>query len=123
MGCLFEHCACLRPLHRVAAWFSSPGLGVSPGTLANSLLQRLNPGEPEHGIPIAGDVHNGTATLKNAVSLYRDFRKGGGRTASSGDNLEKRQPRPGRSPRSRAPYLARSGKRRHTRPLIYPRTG
>ncbi len=33
---LFEHCACFRPLRRVAAWFSSQGLAVSPGTLANS---------------------------------------------------------------------------------------
>ena len=68
----------------------------------DGLLQRLNPGEPEPGIPIAGDVYNGTATLKNAVSLYCDFRKGGGRTVSLGDNPEKRQPRQGRSPRSRA---------------------
>ena len=34
---LFEHCACFRPLHRVAAWMSGQGLPVSPGTLANSL--------------------------------------------------------------------------------------
>ena len=33
---LFEHCACFRPVRRVAAWFSSHGLAVSPGTLANS---------------------------------------------------------------------------------------
>ena len=72
----------------------------------DGLLQRLKPGEPEHGIPIAGDVYNGTATLKNAVSLYFDFRKGGGRTVSSGDDLEKRQPRQGRSPRSRAQWPA-----------------
>ena len=70
------------------------------------LLQSLNPGEPKHAIPIAGDMYNGTATLKNAVSLYRDFRKGGGRTGSSGDNPEKRQPRQGRSPQSRAQWPA-----------------
>ena len=70
----------------------------------DGLLQRLNPGEPEHRIPIAGDVYNGTATLKNAVSLYCNFRKGGGRTVYSGDNLEKRQPRQGRSPRSRSQW-------------------
>ena len=34
---LFELCVCLRPVHRIAAWFSSQGLAVSPGTLANSL--------------------------------------------------------------------------------------
>ena len=72
----------------------------------DGLLQRLNPGEPEHGIQIAGDVYNGTATLKNAVSLYCDFRKGGGRTVSSGDNPEKRQPRQGRSPPSQAQWPA-----------------
>ena len=33
---LFEHCACFRPVRRVAAWFSSHGLAVSAGTLANS---------------------------------------------------------------------------------------
>ena len=54
----------------------------------DGLLQRLNPGEPKHGIPIAGDMYNGTATLKNAVNLYCDFRKGGGPTNSSGDNPE-----------------------------------
>ena len=70
----------------------------------DGLLQRLNPEEPEHGIPIAGDVYNGTATLKNAVSLYGDFRKGGGRTVSSVDNPEKRQRRQGRTPRSRTAH-------------------
>ena len=29
---LFEHCACFRPVHRVAAWMSAQGLTVSPGT-------------------------------------------------------------------------------------------
>ncbi len=70
------------------------------------LLQSLNPGEPKHGIPIAGDVYNGTATLKNAVSLYRDFRRDGGLAVSSEDNSEKRQRRQGRSPRSRAQWPA-----------------
>ena len=34
---LFEHCACFRPVHRVAAWMSAQELTVSPGTLADSL--------------------------------------------------------------------------------------
>ena len=34
---LFEHCACFRPVHRVAAWMSGQGLAVSPGMLADSL--------------------------------------------------------------------------------------
>ena len=33
---LFEHYACLRPLHRVAAWLGDQGLPVAPGTLADS---------------------------------------------------------------------------------------
>ena len=31
--------------------------------------------QPKHKIPIDGDVRNGSATLKQAVSLYRDFRR------------------------------------------------
>ncbi len=31
---------------------------------------------PRHRIPIKGDIRNGTATLKQAVSLYVDFRSG-----------------------------------------------
>ncbi len=47
------------------------------------LMDRLNPGGPEHKIPINGNRKNGTATLKSAVSRYRDFRNGGGGTADS----------------------------------------
>ena len=43
---LFEHCACFRPVHRVAAWFSSQGLTVSPGTLADSLKRFVPLFEP-----------------------------------------------------------------------------
>ena len=41
------------------------------------LMDRLNPRGPEHNIPINGNIYNGTATLRSAVGLYRDFRKGG----------------------------------------------
>ena len=43
---LFEHCACFRPVHRVAAWMSAQGLTVSPGTLANSLKRFVPLFEP-----------------------------------------------------------------------------
>ena len=33
---LFEHYACQRPVHRVAAWLGDQGLVVAPGTLADS---------------------------------------------------------------------------------------
>lgn len=47
------------------------------------LMDCLNPRRPEHKIPINGNVYNGTATLKNAVGLYRDFRDAGGVKADS----------------------------------------
>ena len=72
----------------------------------DGLLQRLNPGAPEHGIPISGDVYSGTATLKNAVKLYRDFRKGGGRTVASGHTSETRQRQRRKIPRSRPRWPA-----------------
>ena len=47
------------------------------------LMDRLNPRGPEHKIPINGNIYNSTATLKSAVSLYRDFRNAGCGTAGS----------------------------------------
>ncbi|HEX8699844.1 MAG TPA: hypothetical protein VF815_13455 [Myxococcaceae bacterium] len=57
--------------------FERDGLG--------SLLQRLEYSKkdvragspPRHGIPIAGDQYKGTATLRSAVALYKQFRGGG----------------------------------------------
>ena len=60
---LFEHCACLRPLHRVAAWFSSQGLGVSPGTLADSLKRFVPLFEPLADAILA---HQNAAALRHA---------------------------------------------------------
>ena len=56
------------------------------------LMNRLNPGQPEHKIPINGSIYSGTATLKNAVRLYRDYRKAGGGTAGSTGAPAKRWP-------------------------------
>ena len=39
-----------------------------------SLIDRLDPKKPEHKVLINGNIRNGTATLKSAVVLYRDFR-------------------------------------------------
>ena len=58
----------------------------------NGLLDRLNPGEPKHRIPIDGHVYNGTATLKSAVGLYRAFRNGGSGTVDSAGVPAKRRP-------------------------------
>ena len=57
------------------------------------LMDRLNPRGPEHRIPINGNIYNGTATLKSAVSLYRDFRNAGCGTAGSTGPPAKRWPR------------------------------
>ena len=56
------------------------------------LIECLNPKNPAHKVPINGNVYNGTATLKSAVSLYRDFRDAGGIEISSGEvSIEKQQ--------------------------------
>ena len=60
---LFEHCACLRPVHRVAAWMSGQGLAVSPGTLANSLKRFVALFEPMAEAILA---HQSKAALRHA---------------------------------------------------------
>ena len=60
---LFEHCACFRPLHRVAAWMSGQGLPVSPGTLANSLKRFVPLFEPVADAILA---HQNEAALRHA---------------------------------------------------------
>ena len=60
---LFEHCACYRPLKRVAAWFSSQGLPVSPGTLADSLKRFVPLFEPLADTILA---HQNKAALRHA---------------------------------------------------------
>ena len=57
-----------------------------------SLMDRLNPKRPTHNVPINGNVYNGTATLKSAVGLYRDFRDTGGDGADSTAAPAKRAP-------------------------------
>ena len=60
---LFEHCACFRPVHRVAAWMSAQGLTVSPGTLADSLKRFVPLFEPlaaaicSATLPVNGERH------------------------------------------------------------------
>ena len=60
---MFEHCACLRPLHRVAAWLSDQGLPVSPGTLANTLKRFVALFEPVAAAILA---HQNEAALRHA---------------------------------------------------------
>ena len=57
------------------------------------LMDRLSPKRPDHKVPINGNIHNGTATLKSAVGLYRDFRDAdGGETDSSEAPPAKQRP-------------------------------
>ena len=60
---LFEHCACFRPVHRVAAWMSGQGLAVSPGTLADSLKRFVPLLEPLAEAILA---HQNKAALRHA---------------------------------------------------------
>ena len=60
---LFEHCACFRPVRRVAAWFSGHGLAVSPGTLASSRKRFAALFETLHEAILA---HQNTASLRHA---------------------------------------------------------
>ena len=60
---VFEHCACFRPLRRIAAWFSSQGLAVSPGTLANSRKRFVALFETLYEAILA---HQNTAALRHA---------------------------------------------------------
>ncbi len=60
---LFEHYACLRPLHRVAAWLSDQGLPVSPGTLADSVPRFVSLFEP---LVEAIRAHQNAAPLRHA---------------------------------------------------------
>ncbi len=60
---LFEHCACFRPVRRIAAWFTSQGLAVSPGTLANSRKRFVALFESLYEAILA---HQNTAALRHA---------------------------------------------------------
>ena len=72
---LFEHCACLRPLSRVAAWYVDQGLPVSPGTLANSLKRFVPLFDPIHEAILA---HQNRTMVRHAdetgwrVQEFRD---------------------------------------------------
>ena len=60
---LFEHFACLRTLHGVAAWMSDHRLRVSPGTLADSLKRFVPLFLPLDEAILA---HQNTAALRHA---------------------------------------------------------
>ena len=60
---LFEHYACLRPLHRVAAWLGDQELPVAPGTLADSAPRFVPLFEP---LGEAIRAHQNASALRHA---------------------------------------------------------
>ena len=72
---LFENCACLRPLCRVAAWYADQGVPISPGTLANSLKRFVPLFDPLYEAILA---HQNRTTVRHAdetgwrVQEFRD---------------------------------------------------
>ena len=58
----------------IDAFFDADGLSGLLERLTYSTDDARYRRTPKHKIPINGDVRRGTATLKTAVRLYRDFR-------------------------------------------------
>ena len=74
---LFEHCACLRPLSRIAAWMGDQGLPISPGTLADSIKRFVPLFDPLAEAILA---HQNEAALRHADETgwrVQEFRRNG----------------------------------------------
>ena len=75
---LFEHCACFRPLGRVAAWYADQGLTISPGTLADSQKRFVPLFEPVAAAILA---HQNRMAVRHADETgwrVQEFRETGG---------------------------------------------
>ena len=57
------------------AQFRVDGLASLMDRLTYSTEDRQYRRRPKHKVPINGNLHNGTATLKAAVRLYQEFRR------------------------------------------------
>ena len=74
---LFEHCACLRPLSRIAAWMGDQGLPISAGTLADSIKRFVPLFDPLAEAILA---HQNEAALRHADETgwrVQEFRRNG----------------------------------------------
>lgn len=80
--------------------WGADGLAALIGRLTYSKEDERSGRRPKHRIEIVGDVYNGTATLKNAVVLYREFRSSEGETNGSRKALAKRRPQVQRTRRA-----------------------
>lgn len=65
--------------------FEQDGLKSLLSRLTYSVSDERLGNPPRHRVPIDGNIRNGTATLRNAVKLYGDFRNGVARERRSGD--------------------------------------
>jgi MoxR-like ATPase len=57
--------------------WETDGLEALRDRLTYSTDDKQNDRPPKHNVQIDGDIHNGSASLKNAVTRYRDFRNFG----------------------------------------------
>ena len=74
---LFEHCACLRPLCRIADWMGDQGLAISPGTLADSIKRFVPLFDPLYEAILA---HQNKAALRHADETgwrVQEYRRNG----------------------------------------------
>ena len=74
---LFEHCACLRPLCRIADWMGDQGLAISPGTLADSIKRFVPLFDPLYAATLA---HQNKAALRHADETgwrVQEYRRNG----------------------------------------------
>lgn len=74
------------------ALFAKDGLEGLRERLAYGRRDQRDGTPARHSIPIKGDIYNGTATLRSALSLYIDFKNGG---AMPPDRPRRRPPAPG----------------------------
>ena len=74
---LVEHCVCLRPLSRIAAWMGHQGLAISPGTLGDSIKRFVPLFDPLAEAILA---HQNKAALRHADETgwrVQEFRRDG----------------------------------------------
>lgn len=78
--------------------FDEDRMGGLLARLAYSAEDERRGAQQLHQVPIRGNVRNGTATLKSAANLYREFREGDGAPERHAPNPARRRPRRTRTP-------------------------
>ena len=80
------------------AHFDEDCMGGLLARLAYSAEDERRGAQQLHQVPIRGNVRNGTATLKGAANLYREFREGDGAPERHASNPARRRSRRRRAP-------------------------